>query len=167
MHCTRFQGTSRTGRLSQAWPIGRSAMPSRLTVTSIHSMKKLWKSKPTLNASPQPMAIASAAKDPLWVSETSTTASTNPRAQAAIGTPGQRMTSRFSGLSGRKLMRAHKVSRAIKANISAITSLHRCFAGVTGAPPLSLDLRILDVQFFDVEVAQFRGGLQPVVDQDS
>src|SRR2546430_1776937 len=148
-------------------------MPSRVTVTSIHSMKKLWKSRPTLNASPQPMAIASAAKDPLWVSETSTTASTNPSAQAAIGTPGQRMTSRFSGLSGRKLMRAHKVSRAIKANISAITSLHRCFAGVTSAPrqprPCGLGGAplFLDVQFFDVELAQFRWGLQPVVDQDS
>src|SRR5438094_514988 len=35
-------------------------MPSRVTVTSIHSMKKLWKSKPTLNASPQHMAIAGA-----------------------------------------------------------------------------------------------------------
>src|SRR3989442_8789533 len=172
MPWTRLQGTSRGRRLSQAWPIGRNAMPSRVTVTSIHSMKKLWKSKPTLNASPHPMAIASAAKDPLWVSETSTTASTKPSAQAAIGTPGQRMTSRFSGLSGRKLMRAHKVSSAIKANISAITSLHRCFGGVTDPPrwPPPCGRRgplILDVEFFDVEVAEFRRGLQPVVNQDS
>src|SRR5205823_11783687 len=41
----------------------------------------------TLNARPQPIAIASAAKEPLWVSETSTTARTNPSAHAAIGTP--------------------------------------------------------------------------------
>src|SRR2546426_4386083 len=71
-------------------------------------MKKLWKRRPRLNASPQPIAIASAANDSLWVCEISTTASTNPTAQAAIGTPGQRMTRRFSGLSGRKLIRALK-----------------------------------------------------------
>src|SRR5207248_11697603 len=103
--------------------------------------------------------------EPLWVSDTSTTASTNPSAHAAIGTPGQRMTSRFSGLSGRKLMRAHKVSSAIKANISAIASLQRCCPRVTrafpsrrrrGARPHRLGL---DVQFFDVEVAEFGRGL--------
>ncbi len=82
-------------------------MPSRVMVTSIHSMKKLWKSSPTLKARPQPMAIASAAKAPLCVCEISMTASTKPSAHMVIGTPGQRMTSRFSGLSGLKLIRAH------------------------------------------------------------
>src|SRR5438128_9919026 len=102
-----------------------------------------------LKASPQPMAMASAANAPLWVSEISSTASTKPRAHAAIGTPGQRITSRFSGLSGRKLMRAHTVSAQIKANISATDSPPRCFARVTDRGAFE----VLDVQFFDVEVA--------------
>src|SRR5205807_10630742 len=61
---------------------------------------------PTLKARPHPIAIASAAKEVLCVCETSKTASTKPSAQAVIGTPGQRITSRFSGLSGRKLIGA-------------------------------------------------------------
>jgi hypothetical protein len=75
--------------------------------------------------------MASAANEPLWVSEISITARTKPRAQAAIGTPGQRMTSRFNGLSGRKLMRAHTVSAPIEDNISAIDSPQRCCLRVT------------------------------------
>src|ERR1700682_2650936 len=81
-------------------------MPSRVTMTSIHSMKKLWNSSPMLKARPQPIAIASAAKEPLWVSEISMTARTKRSAHAVIGTPGHRITSRLSGLSGRKLIGA-------------------------------------------------------------
>src|SRR5919201_3485394 len=125
-------------------------------ITSIQSMKKLWKSRPRLKARPHPMAMASAAKAPLWVSEISTSASRKPSAQAAIGTPGQRMTSRFSGLSGRKLMGAHNVSRPIFDNISATDSRPDRCPGVTGG---------LDVELFDVEVAQLRRRLQAVIDQ--
>src|SRR4030081_960775 len=156
---TRSQGIRRGRRLSHAWPTGRSAIPSRVTITSVHSMKKLWNSRPRLKARPQPIAMARAANDPLWVSEISITARTNPRAQAAIGTPGQRMTSRFSGLSGRKLMRAHTVSTRIEDNISAIDSRQRCCPRVTA--------RGLDVQFFDVEVAELGGRGEPVIDQDA
>src|SRR6266550_293992 len=175
--CTRFHGIRRGWRLSQAWPTGRRATPSPVTITSVHSMKKLWKSKPRLKAMPQPIAIASAAKDPLWVSEISTTASTKPRAHAAIGTPGQRITRRLSGLSGRKLMRAHTVSAQIEANISATDSPPRCFPHVTPAAgaPAPREWRFsarrafgaLDVQFFDVEVAQFGRRGEPVIDQDA
>src|SRR5437879_8401369 len=122
-------------------------------------MKKLWKSNPRLKARPHPMAMASAAKALPWVSLTSITASTKPRAQAVIGTPGQRITSRFRGLSGRKLIRADY-------GIGADRSQHfgNRFAANMLRPRHG---RGLHVEFFDVEVAQLGRRLQAVVDQDA
>src|SRR5439155_22933084 len=105
------------------------------------------------------------APGPLGVSHTSPPASTNTSAHPAIRAPRQRMTRGVTGLSGRKLMRAHKLTSAIKANISAIASLQRCCPRVTRAYPSPRrrgtrpHRLVLDVQFFNVEVAEFGRGL--------
>src|SRR4029077_18572020 len=112
------------------------------------------------------MAIASAAKEPLCVCEISMTASTKPSAHMVIGTPGQRMTSRFSGLSGLKLIRIHNGIGADRSQHFGNQPGAKLFRPRNGSqrPRPS---RALDVQFFDVEVAQLGWSLETVVNQDA
>src|SRR3984893_15851574 len=150
---TRSQGTRRGWGLKQTFPTRRRAIPSPGTMTSIHSMKKLWKSSPRLKARPHPIAIASAANEPLCVSEISITARTKPSAHAVIGPPGQRVTSRLSGLSGRKLIR---VANGIGADRSQHFGNRFAAELLLARNGLGAEGRrrgALDVSFFDVEVA--------------
>src|SRR6266850_2319946 len=91
------------------------------------------------------------------------TARTKPSAHAVIGTPGQRITSRFKGLSGRKLIRADY-------GIGADRSQHfgnRLAANTLRPRNGPHRSARLDVQFFDVEVAQLGWRREAVIDQDA
>src|SRR2546425_11321300 len=128
--------------------MGRNPIPSGRTVTSSQAMNTVWKRRPRLNARPHPMAIASAANEDCRVRLISMVASTYPRVQAAIGTPGQSRMSRFSGLSGRKVIDTFYGSCPSQPE----SCEHKRVAASSGGRNGGFGLH---VEFADVQVAQF------------